>query len=148
MSHTAPTAYPSDHREGQPSVRAHRPRTVAIKVALAWNLLPLTLVLGGAAVALTQQDDSENWALLVAIVLGVFGGGAVLVSAGLAAAIAAMLTRQQTLPDGTEGRSITRASAIRRGGLAALLGWVATIAGVSAYMTVNNLLVAHQVVCC
>jgi hypothetical protein len=147
MSHTAPTAHPSDHPEGQPSVRAHRPRTVAIKVALAWNLLPLTLVLGGAAVALTQQDNSENWALLVAIVVGVYGGGAVLVSAGLAAAIAAMLTRQQTLPDGTDGQ-ITRASAIRRGSLGALLGWVATIAGVTVYVTVTNLLVAHQAICC
>jgi hypothetical protein len=137
MSHTA-----------RPGVRTHHPRSVAIKAALAWNIIPLALVLGGAAVALTQQDNSENWALLVAIVLGVYGVGAVLVSAGLAAAIAATLTRRRTLPDGTDGPSMTRARAIRRGGLAALLGWVATIAGATAYVAVTNLLVAHGVICC
>jgi hypothetical protein len=132
MSATTPTAY---------HARAHRPQRVAIRTALRWNLIPLALLVAGIAVAWTQTDNTENWALLVVLLLVVWGGGALIVSAGLGAAFAAALIR--TPPprsDGVYGHTVTRRSAVRRGGVAALLGWGLTVVAVVVAIVVSNTL--------
>jgi hypothetical protein len=121
--------------------RAHRPRRVAIRTALRWNLIPLALLFAGIFAAWTQTDDTENWALLAMLVLLVWGGGALIVSAGLGAAFAAALMRgPQPRSDGVYGHTVTTRSAVRLGGMAAVLGWVLTIVAVVVMTVVSRTL--------
>jgi hypothetical protein len=107
-----------------PRIRVHRPRRTAIRTALAWNAIPVALVILGVA----------RFSLLSACVL----------SAGIAAVVAAILTRQESHTSGTYGHTVTRAVAFRWGSFAALLGWLAIVAGVVAYVTVSNMMIAQQ----
>jgi hypothetical protein len=129
--------------------RVHLPRRTAIRTALGWNLVPLTVIVAGVLVAWTQTDNTENWALLAMIVLMVWGGGALIVSTGLGVAFAAALVRPMApRAGGTYGHTVTERSAFRRGSLAALLGWLTMAVGLLVVVVVNQVLTDASVICC
>jgi len=106
--------------------RAHRPRRVAVRTALRWNLIPFAVLLVGIF---------ATWTLVV------WGGLALMVGAGLGAAFAAALMRTPTpRSDGVYGHTVSTRSAVRLGGVAALLGWVLTVVAVVVAIVVSNTL--------
>jgi hypothetical protein len=121
--------------------RAHRPRRLAVLTALRWNLIPLGVIVAAMLVAWTRSASTENWALLAMIVIALYGGGALVISAGLGAGFAAALMAEPPRrAAGTYGHSVTERSAVRRGSLAALLGWVLTVVGVVVVILVVQVL--------
>ena len=129
--------------------RVHRPRRTAIRTALVSNLVPLAVIVAGVLVAWTQTDNTENWALLVLLLIAVYGGGALIISTGLGVAFAAALM-QPAAPrtDGTYGHTVTERKAFRRGSFAALLGWLTMAVGVIVVVVVNQALTDASVICC
>jgi hypothetical protein len=90
---------------------AHPARRTAILTALGWHLLPLAALVASIVAAATHNDQ-EGWGDLAAIVLALYGGGTLVVSAAIAAVLAAALAK---------GRD---RAGFGWGTLAAVLGWV------------------------
>jgi len=114
---------------------AQRPNRTAIGTTLGWNVLPALAVVVWFVLAARSSRISdgtgEDWGALLALVVLVIVGGAILVAAGVGAAITAFLVRRRLGRAAAAGQpGITVRTAILLGSAGAGLGWVGGVAAV------------------
>lgn len=103
------------------------PRRQAIVTVLAWNFLAALALTAWVIVIVTHPDQGEDWSGVIAFILIVIGGSAIVLAAGLGVVAALYLMKSRTK------------AGFGWGTLAAFLGWLVPIVGLVAYSAVQGL---------
>jgi hypothetical protein len=119
-----------------------RPRRTAIRAVLVWNIIP-ALVLTVMAISTASGDsNADGWEGLILGILIVLGGGALVVSTSLGAAVAAILIGRRARNAATHpsDAQLTRAKAILIGSGSAIGGWLLGFLAVAAFLALTQLM--------
>jgi hypothetical protein len=102
-----------------------RPRRTAILTVLFWNLLAAIPLIAALAGTMSANENPSGWEGLVFVIVLVLGGGGLVVSTSLGAAIAAIVIGRMTRRAAADPSAtrLTRGRVILIGSLSTLGGW-------------------------
>lgn len=117
---------------GTPNPR--RARIVAIQTVLGWNTLPVAALTVSVWQTLSQPASGEDWSAVVAVILVVYVGGAIVLATGTGVAVAAIVMTRRL----RAGHVSTAGMGFGWGSLSALLGWLVAVAVVALLLMANT----------